>query len=526
VTPAAIDESETMLNAPPKPAPAAPSTAGMTTKVVKGSLWTLAGQIAPLAVSMVATPFTIRLLGTEGYGVLVLIAVIPNYFLFADFGMGMASTKFGSEAYAEGDPEKEARIVRTAALIATLSSLPVATLLFIFSAWIVSVFNVPERLHGEATLALKFAAVTFFVNFLNGIFNTPQLARLRMDLNTLVTSGFRILGIIATPIVIYLGFGIAGACAVLLAASLLTLSGHVYMSGRLLPSLLGLTVDRNAMRPLVKFGGALITGVVAALLLANLDKGILPRMVSVQALAYYSVAFSLAWMMAMFSNAMIQSLIPAFSLLQQEESREQLQSLYTRGLRLTLIWLTPCLVLLAISAKPFFRLWAGEDFGRESVPIFYVMLAGISFNILAFLPYAAIMASGRTDVYAKLYFAELVPYVLLLIALTYSFGAIGAATAWCMRIIADTLMLFFLSRRVAHVSFRNVNLTSFALAALYMAVPFAANLYYGELNLTVVVLFILSSIGYLLALWKIVLSVDETVWIRNRLSARFMRFGN
>ena len=31
-----------------------PKTAGMTTKVVKGSLWTLAGQIAPLAFSMAA----------------------------------------------------------------------------------------------------------------------------------------------------------------------------------------------------------------------------------------------------------------------------------------------------------------------------------------------------------------------------------------------------------------------------------------------------------------------------------------
>jgi O-antigen/teichoic acid export membrane protein len=524
VTPAAIDEPEIILNAAPKVA-AAPSTVGMTTKVVKGSLWTLAGQIAPLAVSMIATPFTIRLLGTEGYGVLVLIAVIPNYFLFADFGMGMASTKFGSEAYAEGDPEKEGRIVRTAALIATLSSLPIAALLFGFSSWIVGLFNVPEHLHAEASLALKLAAATFFVNLLNGIFNTPQLARLRMDLNTLVTSGFRILGIAATPIIIYLGFGIAGACAVLLTASLLTLAGHLYMSGRLLPSLLRLTIDRNAIRPLLKFGGALITGAVAALLLANLDKGILPRMVSVQALAYYSVAFSLAWMMAMFSNAMIQSLIPAFSLLQQEESRDQLQGLYTRGIRLTLIWLIPCLVLLAISAKPFFRLWAGEDFGRESVPIFYVMLVGISFNILAFLPYAAIMASGRTDVYAKLYFAELVPYVFLLVALTYSYGAIGAAIAWCIRIIADALLLFFLSKRVAHLSFGNVNLRSFALAALSMVIPFAANLYYGDLNLIVAVLFVLSSIGYLLALWKIVLSVDEIIWILDRLSARFLRFG-
>lgn len=80
-----------------------PSTAGMTTKVVKGSLWTLAGQVAPLAVSLVATPFVIRLLGAESYGVLILIGLIPTYLGFAAFGMSMASTKFGSEAYAEGD---------------------------------------------------------------------------------------------------------------------------------------------------------------------------------------------------------------------------------------------------------------------------------------------------------------------------------------------------------------------------------------------------------------------------------------
>ncbi len=64
----------------------------MTTKVVKGSLWTLAGQIAPMAVTLIATPFTIRLLGSEGYGVFVLVALIPTYLGFADFGMGLGST--------------------------------------------------------------------------------------------------------------------------------------------------------------------------------------------------------------------------------------------------------------------------------------------------------------------------------------------------------------------------------------------------------------------------------------------------
>ena len=70
----------------------------MTTKVVKGSMWTLAGSVAPLAVSFISTPFIIRYLGAESYGVLLLVGLIPAYFSFADFGMGVASTKFAAEA--------------------------------------------------------------------------------------------------------------------------------------------------------------------------------------------------------------------------------------------------------------------------------------------------------------------------------------------------------------------------------------------------------------------------------------------
>src|SRR5688572_18336492 len=231
----------------------APSTAGMTTKVVKGSLWTLAGQVAPLFVSLITTPLVIRMLGAEGYGVLILVGLIPTYLGFADFGMSMASTKFASGAYAGGDLEKEARIVRTAALIALCSSLPFGIAIFALCGWLAETFNVPSHLGYDAWLALKLAVITFVVIFLNNIFNTPQLTRLRMDLNTLVASGFRLIGIVATPFVLYFGGGVLGVVTVLMIASLLTLSGHVYASSRLLPNLLTGTIDRQLIRPLLRF---------------------------------------------------------------------------------------------------------------------------------------------------------------------------------------------------------------------------------------------------------------------------------
>src|SRR5438270_5493921 len=75
------------------------SSAGMTTQVVRGSLWTLGGQGVTILAAFVATPFVIRLLGAEQYGVLSLINVMIGYLAFADMGMGMASTRFGGEAF-------------------------------------------------------------------------------------------------------------------------------------------------------------------------------------------------------------------------------------------------------------------------------------------------------------------------------------------------------------------------------------------------------------------------------------------
>jgi len=499
-----------------------PKTAGMTTKVVKGSLWTLAGQIAPLAFSMAATPFTIRLLGAEGYGVLVLTALIPTYLGFADMGMSIASTKFASEAFAADDPEQEARIVRTAALIAFLSSLPFAVLIFVFSARLASLFNVPEHLFGEASLALKFASITFVINFLNAVFNTPQLTRLRMDLNTFVTSGFRILGIVATPLIIYLGGGISGAVFALMIASMLTLAAHLFTSRRLLPPLLRASVSTRAVRPLLYFGGAYAVSTIAALLLGNSEKFILAHSTTIKELAYYSVAYTIATMLTMFSGSMTQSLIPAFSQLQAEEERGRLSDLYARCIRLTAIGFLPGVVFVAIIAKPFLTWWAGAEFGEESVGPLHILLAGLLLNAVAFFPAAIVVAGGRTDTLAKLYWVELALYIPLTFWLVSSYGALGAAAAWSIRVIADAVMLFLLARKVSGVSVGGLPNAAFPAFAV-LAVPAAIVWYYGGLGPLVVIVSAVAFLGYGFIVWTRLLTNEERLWLQARINDRIIR---
>ncbi len=495
----------------------------MTTKVVKGSIWTLAGNVAPLAVSLVATPFVIRLLGAEGYGVFILIGLIPTYLGFADLGMSLASTRFGSEAFSEGDRQKEARVIRTAAMIALSAVVPVAALIAILAPQLIELFNVPDAFRGEALIALRLASITFIVNFLCAIFNTPQLARLRMDLNTAINAGSRILGIIATPFALYLGFGIIGAVSVLLAASVLNLIGHLSVSRRLLPELAGTSIDRAMIRPMLKFGGALVVAAIAGITLANAEKGILAYAVSASALAYYTVAFTLANMMTLFSGSMIQSLIPAFSQLQGEAKRAQLGSIYSRGLRFSMLWSLPVLVFLALIAKPFFTIWAGPEFGRESSWPFYFLLGGLFLNLFALLPHSAILAAGRTDILAKLYWIELGPHLIIVWYLASRYGPSGAAAAWSIRVIADAAIHFYLAKRVAGVAPPRQGLVGFVVGVVLMTMPVAAMMYVGETTVWIAAWAAAAFAAYVVIAWRTILGKDEIAWaaavLRNRLGA-------
>lgn len=499
-----------------------PSTAGMTTKVVKGSLWTLLGQVAPLGVSLVATPFTIRLLGAEGYGVLILVGLIPTYLGFADLGMGIASTKFGSEAYAAGDAEKEARTVRTAAVLSLLLSVPFGIAIFVLSGWLATLFNVPAHLHAEASLALKVAAVTFVVNFLNQIFNTPQLDRLRMDLNTFVTSGFRMLGIAATPIVIYLGFGILGAVVVLLIASLATLAGHIYVSGRLLPNLFDLSLDRTIIRPMLKFGGALATSTVAAVMLVNLEKLVLARVATVEALAFYSVAFTVASMATLFTSAMVQSLIPSFSQLLTPEKRDQMTSLFDRVVKINLFGALPLIAFLCVVARPFFSIWAGASFAEKSTLPFYILSFGLLFQLNAFIGGSLLYATGRTDIVAKLFWVELLPYIVLTGILTYQFGAVGAAMAWSIRVIAEASVINKLATRVSGVRFGYIKQIPVVLKGIVLlSMPLILLPFVGPYSVLPLVTSLIVTLLYTLFIWRNNLTAVEREWITCRLRERF-----
>lgn len=507
--------------------PQIPSTQGLTTKVVKGSIWTLAGQVLPLGASFIATPFVIRLLGTEQYGVFGLINLVLTYLTFADFGMSLASTNFASEAYSKGSNEEEGKVVRTAALIALCSSAVISILVTLLANLIVVDFlKVPEHLQNTAIIGIYLVCVILMARVLSSIFNSPQLVRLRMDLNSAITATFNIGQIIVVPIVIYLGGGIIGAVITVVVAAVATLIAHIIVSGKLLKNLYDFSINPKAIKPLLSFGGMIVIISIAAILLANLEKVLLTRYTSVTVFAYYSVAFTLANMVTLFSASMAQSLLPAFSQLYTTGKKNELQDLYSRTLLLNLILFAPAAMLMCLIAQPFFTIWAGADFGRESTLPFYVLLGGLVFNFSATVSGSIIVASRNNKLLAILNWLELFPYLLLTIVLTYYWGAVGAALAWSIRVLFETVMLFLLVQKKIGLFFNLFEKKMFYLMVGLVCLlipPLFDNLLKYHYVLTAIIA-IVCLLLYGIIVWYYVFSTQEQNFLKDKLSGISRRF--
>ncbi|HUR99720.1 MAG TPA: oligosaccharide flippase family protein, partial [Pyrinomonadaceae bacterium] len=277
-------------------------------------------------------------------------------------------------------------------------------------------------------------------------------------------------------------------------------------------------VNSKHLRPLLRFGAGWVVGMAAVVLLVNLDKLFLARMVSVTSLAHYSVAFLFANTATLFGSAMAQSMVPAFSQLSSPEKKGEFDALFARAVRLNLIWVFPMVAFLFVIGRPFFTLWAGPEFGEESTLPFYILLVGLIFIIPSFVPYASIMAMGRTDKSAKLYWIELLVYVAALIVLINYFGIAGAALAWTLRALIETTGLFFISRRLNKVTLATNQKTSMLLLSLVvLTVPVLLSLVY-QLGLVVSVSLTLICIAlYATIVWYKFMQTAERDWIAGRI---------
>jgi O-antigen/teichoic acid export membrane protein len=172
-----------------------------------------------------------------------------------------------------------------------------------------------------------------------------------------------------------------------------------------------------------------------------LDRFLIGAIVGAKALTYYAVPFNLASQVSVLPGSLSDTLFPRFS----ATSREEHHRLMDEAVRSLSVILTPLIIAGILIMEPFLTWWVGSEMARNAAFVGEIIVLGMWFNGLAYLPFARLQAQGRPDLVAKCHLAELIPYLVFLALALHAWGVVGAALAWSLRVIVDAVLLFWLS---------------------------------------------------------------------------------
>jgi O-antigen/teichoic acid export membrane protein len=201
------------------------------------------------------------------------------------------------------------------------------------------------------------------------------------------------------------------------------------------------------------------------LILDTADRLVIASLLGGVAAAWYTIAYNVVTRARVLPQAIARVLYPQVS----ANPTGAMHVLIGSARVLTLI-LVPALAIGMVLIDPLCRLWIGESATKAVVPIARIMMLGVYLNCIAYVPLVALQARGDPDRLAKIHVMETPVFLIVIYFSTEFYGVTGAAIAWSVRLLIDTVILLWVAelKRVLYVDallYMVVLLSSFAIAS-------------------------------------------------------------
>ena len=483
-----------------------------TRVIARNTLLNVAGQIVPMVAAFVAIPILIDDLGPARFGVLTLAWAAIGYFNLFDLGLGRALTQAiatrlgGTPSSAELNATAWSALASMLAL-GTLGGLVLAAL----TPWIVQHgLNIPPSLVAESTGVFLLLAVSlpFVVTTagLRGVLEAHQefgaATALRIPL-ALVT----FLGPVAVlpfsdglvPIVYVL---VAGRVVTLVAHLVVCLRRHAYLRE-------SVAIRRDAIAPLLRFGGWMTLSNVVSPIMAYLDRFFIGAVLPLAAVAYYVTPYELVTKLLVVPQGIVVALFPAFAT-SYATDRARTSILFERTLRAVLLLMFPLLLGVVLFAREGLTLWVGAEMAARGSQVLRWLAVGVFINAMAQAPFVVLQSTGRPDLTARLHLAELPLYLAALWWLAQRFGLTGVAMAWTLRAAVDAAALLAMAARRLPDMPGHRGLPVLAIAGVPAVLGLAGIVEdpRAKLLCLAATLAVFAAVG-----WRVVLQPDERRWL-------------
>lgn len=391
---------------------------------ILGGVW-----IAILTVAI--TPLQVHMLGLEAYGLVGLITVLQVVLGAFDLGLSATMTKVVSA-------DRSEKFLATRDLInSSLTlywgmALAIAVSLWLASPWVGKHWLQPATISAETvTLSVRIIAVYLAlrwpVAFYTGIISGLQ----RMDMLNLMKSGVVSVRLVGGVIVLLVSPVLETFLLWFAISALLELAVYVVVSHSLMP---GLTLrpyfSCAAIKTTWKFSSTMSLIALMAMLLTQLDRLAVSKLLSLEALGLYSLAYSTASGISLLQSAINSAALPALSKAHSHEQPDAFLARYEKASQLMGYSMAFFCCALVFFGYDILGAWVGSQVADGAYVSLAVLSGGFFLNAMVSNAYIAAVAQGQPHLPLKVNLVILPFYMLALYWLTLGIGIAGAAACW------------------------------------------------------------------------------------------------
>jgi O-antigen/teichoic acid export membrane protein len=405
----------------------------------------LIGQVLTAGIGFFFIPIYVRYLGVESYGLIGIFSIITAWLSILDAGFSTALTR---EMALFTGGKHTAYSIRTLLRSVEWFFLLTGSLIILISIpaskWLTNFWIKKGSIPSDVVIKSIFLmGFLFVVKFFESIYKNSFIGlQQQVNLNIYeatssiirAVGAFLLLRYISSSIVIFFSWQV-----------ILTILYIIFLKMKieqLLPkSEENIKFSFDSLLSVKNFAGGMILIVILSLFHTQMDKIILSKMLSLKDFGYYTIAFTLAGSIMIFTSPVSQAIYPKLNQLYQRGESIELLELFHLGNQIISVIVGSISVLLYFYSNSILFLWTSDSsVVQGSYYILSILSLGFLSSGINTMPAALLMTYNRIryNVYIKLISIFISTPLLLFYIPNY--GSIASAFIWLFVVSINTIL--------------------------------------------------------------------------------------
>jgi O-antigen/teichoic acid export membrane protein len=412
------------------------------------------GQGWTVLMSLAFVPVYIKYLGMESYGLIGLFALLQSFLVLLDLGMsptlGREMARFTGGSHSN---ESILDLLRSIEIIAVAIAVVIAGGIALSADWIATDWLRAETLSTEVvSKAFVILGLVTALRFVENIYRSTLVGLQRQVLLNVVNGLMATLRSIgAIGILVWVSPTIGAFFLWQALVSITTLAILGIATYRCFPK--GERSGRfsvDALKSVLRFAGGMMGVTLLALLLTQVDKVLLSKLLTLNEYGLYTLAATVAGGLYMLVGPITQAYYPKFCQFVAQGNTAALVTNYHQGAQLVSIVVGSAGIVLFFFAETLLRLWMHDaELAKRIAPLLSVLSLGTLLNTLMWIPYQTQLAYGWTRLAIWTNFVAVAVFVPAILWIVPQYGSVGAAWIWvCLNAGYCSISLQFMHRRI------------------------------------------------------------------------------